>query len=61
MLARYEAVFQEANFTPYVFRVRIKVENVNDEQRVKCNIVQARPINYVQECRDLVAAIKSYQ
>ena len=58
--ARYDAVFSEANFTSYHFRIRVKVENVNDEQRVKANVVGIKPIDYRQESRELIAAIKSY-
>lgn len=60
MNAAYESCFQAAQFKDYVFRLRVKAETVNDEQRVKATAMSARPLNYVQESRDLIQAIKAY-
>jgi hypothetical protein len=60
MQARYDAVFSEANFATYVFRLRVKAEQVNDEQRVKSTVMSVREVNLVQESRDLIQAIKAY-
>lgn len=60
MQAAYESVFQAAQFESYVFRLRVKAENVNDEQRVKATAMSARPLNFAQESRDLVQAIKAF-
>jgi hypothetical protein len=40
--------------------LRVKAEQVNDEQRVKNTVMNVRPVNLVQESRDLIAAIKAY-
>ncbi len=60
MQARYDATFQEANFGTYVFRLRVKAEQVNDEQRIKNTVMSVRPLNLVQESRDMLTAIKAY-
>ena len=60
MQARYDATFQEANFGTHIFRLRVKAEQVNDEQRVKNTVMNVRPVNLAQESRDLIAAIKAY-
>ncbi len=60
MQAAYDAVFAEGQFKTFVFRLRVKAEYVNDEQRVKSTAMSARPLNFVQESRDLIQAIKAY-
>jgi hypothetical protein len=37
-------VFIEANFTQYIFRLRVRMETVQDEQRVKCTIASMRKV-----------------
>jgi len=41
-------------------KLRIKVEMVNDEQRVKSTIVEVKPVDFVQESHSLLQAINSY-
>lgn len=60
MESEYETVFSESNFRTYIFKVRVKNEMVNDEQRIKCSVMAVRPVDYAQECRDLLAAINRY-
>nr|CCA21790.1 replication protein A 70 kDa DNAbinding subunit puta [Albugo laibachii Nc14] len=58
--ALFEAVFKEALFKSYVWRLRIKAENVQGESRVKVNVVNLEPIDYVKESKDLLHAISKY-
>lgn len=58
--AQFEAAFKEALFKQYVFRLRIKAENVQEELRVKAGVVSLEQINYVTESKDLLAAIAQY-
>lgn len=58
--SQYEAVFKEALFKQYVFRLRVKAENVQEELRVKAGVVTLEPINYVAEAKDLLTAIAQY-
>lgn len=56
----FEAAFKEALFKQYVFRLRIKAENVQEELRVKAGVVTLEPINYKTESKDLLQAIAQY-
>ncbi|CAK4626418.1 hypothetical protein LEN26_007195 [Aphanomyces euteiches] len=56
----YEGTFKAALFRPYLFRMRCKAEPLNDEVRVKAQIVNVEPINYVQESAELLEAIEKY-
>ncbi|XP_071448452.1 replication protein A 70 kDa DNA-binding subunit [Hetaerina americana] len=54
----YDAVFQNANFKCFNFRLRTKMETYNEEKRLKTNIVQADPVNYVEYNRRLLTELK---
>ncbi|DBA02369.1 TPA: hypothetical protein N0F65_007188, partial [Lagenidium giganteum] len=56
----FEAAFKDAMFKEYVFRLRVKAENVQEELRVKAGVVNLEPINYVEESKDLLKAIAQY-
>lgn len=58
--ALFEAAFKEALFKEYVFRLRVKAENVQEELRVKAGVVNLEPINYASEAKDLLQAIAAY-
>ncbi|KAF1330063.1 Replication protein a 70 kda dna-binding subunit, partial [Globisporangium splendens] len=58
--ALFEAAFKEALFKQYVFRLRVKAENVQEELRVKAGVVNLEPINFVNESKDLLQAIAQY-
>lgn len=58
--AQFEAAFKEALFKQYVFRLRVKAENVQEELRVKAGVVTLEPINYAAESKDLLQAIAQY-
>ena len=56
----FEAAFQEASFKSYLFRVRAKQENYQDEMKVRCQVLSAAPIDYVKETKHLMGEIKKY-
>ncbi|EQC42538.1 hypothetical protein SDRG_00269 [Saprolegnia diclina VS20] len=56
----YEAHFKAALFKTYLFRVRCKAEPHMDDLRVKSQIVNLEPLNYVQESAELLDAIAKY-
>ncbi|KAL0589332.1 hypothetical protein ABG067_002551 [Albugo candida] len=58
--ALFETIFKEALFKSYVLRLRIKAENVQGESRVKVNVVNLEPIDYMKESKDLLHAIRKY-
>merc|ERR1712228_280539 len=43
---RYNAVFNEANFKPYMFRMRAKADTYNDETRIKHTAVSIDNVAY---------------
>lgn len=54
----YDATFSKAAFSEWVFKCRVKEEMVNDEPRMKAQVVKMEPVNYVTECRDMIAALE---
>lgn len=56
----FKKCFERALFSNYIFRCRVKAENVNDEVRVKAIIVAMEPLDYVKESSDLLEAISRY-
>jgi len=55
-----DQIFDQALFKDYVAKVKVKAEMVNDEQRVKSTVLSCNPLNYVQECNDLLSVINRY-
>ncbi|KAL8968621.1 MAG: hypothetical protein Q9183_002379 [Haloplaca sp. 2 TL-2023] len=53
-------VFQEANCKTWVFRCRAKMDNFQDQQRVRYQVSSASPLNYSAECSKLAEMIKMY-
>jgi len=58
---QFEAVFMEAGFRTFIFKIRAKMEEYNDEKRVKNTVVRADPINFVEESRYLLGEIAKYE
>ena len=56
----YDSTFAKAAFTEWVFKCRVKNEIVNDERRTKTSVMGMYPVDYVQESKDLLAAIASH-
>jgi len=54
----YDATFSKAAFSEWLFKCRVKQEMVNDEPRIKTQVVKMEPVNYVTECRDMIAALE---
>jgi replication factor A1 len=59
--AELESIMREATFKEYLFSVKVKMETVRDEQRVKGTVVKVRPLDYAREARVLLEGIKKYQ
>lgn len=57
----YSIVFNKATFKEYLMKARSKFEIYQDEGRVKTTVVSITPIDYVDECRQLLEAINRYQ
>ncbi|XP_069686364.1 replication protein A 70 kDa DNA-binding subunit isoform X2 [Periplaneta americana] len=54
----FQQVFVNAVFKTYVFRLRAKMENYNDENRLKVTAVEAKPLNLKEHNRRLITEIK---
>jgi replication factor A1 len=58
---QYRQVFRNAGFHQYLFRCRVKAENVNDEMRVKVTVNSIAPLNFKQESELLLAQIQQFR
>lgn len=58
--AAYEKVFADALFKTVVARARVKQEQVQEEQRVKCSFMKVDEVDFVSESRQLLDAIAKY-
>ncbi|MCJ1397895.1 Replication factor A protein 1 [Xylographa trunciseda] len=53
-------IFQEANCQTYTFKCRAKMDNFQDQQRVRYQVSGASPLNYSNESAKLASLIKLY-
>ncbi|KAL9009426.1 MAG: hypothetical protein Q9173_005542 [Seirophora scorigena] len=53
-------IFQEATCKTWMFKCRAKMDNFQDQQRVRYQISGASPLNYSVECGKLADMIKMY-
>ncbi|CAG08885.1 unnamed protein product, partial [Tetraodon nigroviridis] len=56
--AAFDAVFQKANFTSYIFKIRVKLETYNDESRVKATVMEVQPLDHREYSRRLLGNIR---
>ncbi|KAL7574686.1 hypothetical protein ACA910_003029 [Epithemia clementina (nom. ined.)] len=56
----YDSAFAKAAYTEWVFKCKVKNELVNEELKRKTQVVAMHPMNYVQESKDLLAAINKF-
>jgi replication factor A1 len=56
----YDSVFSKAQWTEWVMKCKVKSEMVNDEPRVKTSVVSLKSVDYVQESKDMLAAIQQF-
>ncbi|XP_069339595.1 replication protein A 70 kDa DNA-binding subunit isoform X3 [Eulemur rufifrons] len=54
----YEEVFQNANFRSFTFKIRVKLENYNDESRIKATVMDVKPVDYREYGRRLITNIR---
>ncbi|KAI9262305.1 putative replication factor-A protein 1 [Phascolomyces articulosus] len=53
----FTKAMSEGLFKTYNFKVRAKSDTFNDTTRIKYNIMEATPIDYVQEAKEMVIAL----
>lgn len=56
--AEYAAIFKEALYRSYLFRLRIKMEMYQGESKIRVNIISAVPLNYPEEVRRMSQEIE---
>ena len=56
----WNSTFDKPNFSQWLFTLRVKVENVNDEERVKTSVLRITPVNCGAEVDALQEAIAQY-
>lgn len=56
-----EKLFEMANCKTFTFKVRAKMDNYQEQQRIRYQIISATAINYVQEANKLSEIIKMYK
>jgi replication factor A1 len=54
----YDSLFHKATHTEWVFKCKVKSEMVNDEQRVKTSVMALKPVDYVKESEEILAALE---
>ena len=57
----YDSYFAKACYTEWIMKCRVKNEIVNDEPRLKTQIVRLDPVDYVQESKDILSALNDFQ
>lgn len=55
---KFDDVFDEAAFKPYIFKLRAKMETYNDETRLKTICMKATPIDWREYGQHLLSEIK---
>lgn len=55
---KYNAVFTEATFKTWSFRMRVKEDSYNDETRLKHTVVSMEEVNYEAQCKRLIQEIE---
>ncbi|KAK4019388.1 replication protein A 70 kDa DNA-binding subunit [Daphnia magna] len=56
--AEFQKIFEEATFKWYVFRLRVKMEMYNDENRLKTNVYEVKEVNYKEHNERLIRELK---
>ncbi|NXC31859.1 RFA1 protein, partial [Campylorhamphus procurvoides] len=54
----FEEVLQNATFSTYEFRIRVKLETFNDESRIQATALDVKPVNYREYGKRLIASIR---
>ncbi|XP_054650224.1 replication protein A 70 kDa DNA-binding subunit [Dunckerocampus dactyliophorus] len=57
----FDEIFQNANFSTFVFRNRVKLETYNDESRIKATVMDVKPVDHKDYCKRLLMNIRKIQ
>jgi len=53
----FNRIIDDVNFRKYDFRIRAKVDTYQEEERLRCNIIDLKPINYENQIKNNITAI----
>ena len=56
----FKEAWTQTLFTQHVIKVRAKSEVWEDTSRIKCSVVDIRPVDYAQESKLLLERIRNY-
>jgi replication factor A1 len=56
----YDSYFAKAMHTEWILKCKVKNEIVNDEPRLKTQVVRMDPVDYAAECRDMLIEIQKF-
>ncbi|XP_047450988.1 replication protein A 70 kDa DNA-binding subunit [Mugil cephalus] len=56
--AAFDEIFQQANFSTFVFRNRVKLETYNDESRIKATVMEVKPVDHKDYSKRLIMNIR---
>jgi len=59
--SRFESILQQAQWKPYTFRVRAKMDSYNGTSRLKSHVVSASKPKWAEEAKLLLADINKYE
>jgi replication factor A1 len=57
----YDSHFAKAVHTEWILKCKVKSEMVNEEPRLKAQVVRMDPVDYAAECRDMLNEIQKFQ
>jgi len=53
----FNRIINDVNFRQYDFRIRAKIDQYNDETRLRCNILNFKPINFEEQIKNNITSI----
>ncbi|ORX55345.1 replication factor-a protein [Piromyces finnis] len=53
----FNKIFDDVSFRQYDFRIRAKIDTYNEESRLRCNIIDVKPINFEIQIKNNIEAI----
>ena len=60
-LDKFDEIMAKLNFRSYVFKLRSRVENFNDESRLKCSALAVDEVDYIADIKRSLKEIKALQ
>lgn len=60
-IEHFNQIFEQAKFTEWIFKIKIKNEEVSGESRTKATVYALVPVDYTRESRELLDAIAKMQ